>query len=438
MSAVWSTSFHETPARQASNQPSVAPLSSLLYRSRAVTALNDLELQQLINAAQLRNRTEGVTGLLIYYDGRFLQWLEGPADSLQRIWHSIRHDRRHTDIAMLSESPIRSRRFGRNSMALANHHAGSRNQTANDAALSPEMFETLYRMPDTLPSAFTGLAPNNAQYPTMLSERARFSGDATRIALTDLLLGSIVPKLVVTHVAAEPAYQVGEHHAGELARLLVAEHPEQAFALIDSLSADGRSLASLCAGLFEPTARALGDLWQQDDCSETELNLGLALLRAALRRPGVQTGRPNTLPRYCPLPHAVLVAPSPHEPHLLGSAIAAELFWRAGWDVHCEYPDSDEALSQLVHEQWYDVLDLSLSGAFTREHRLPAMAASIRAAHLHSLNPALTVIVDGRLFHEQPDAFVDVGADASIDDALGIVPVAQSQLKFANAARRLH
>jgi hypothetical protein len=120
----------------------------------------------------------------------------------------------------------------------------------------------------------------------------------------------------------------------------------------------------------------------------------------------------------------VLVAPSPREPHLLGSVIASEMFWRAGWDVSCEFPDSDAALSQVVHERWFDVLDLSLSPAFTREHSLPAMAASIRAAREGSLNPALVVTVDGRMFHDRPQACAEVGADAGSASALDVVSAA--------------
>ncbi len=111
--------------------------------------------------------------------------------------------------------------------------------------------------------------------------------------------------------------------------------------------------------------------------------------------------------------------------------IASEMFWRAGWDVHCEFPDTDEALGQLVHDRWFDVLDLSLSGAFAREHRLPAMAASIRAAHAHSLNPALTVIVDGRVFNEQPGAYADVGADAGMASAQDIAMTALRHARLA-------
>ena len=208
--------------------------------------------------------------------------------------------------------------------------------------------------------------------------------------------------------------------SGELARLLLATEPEAAFALIETLHADGRSMSQLWAGLFEPAARALGALWQSDDCSEFDVSLGLGHLQLALRRASVETSTLDVPQLPLSVPHAVLLAPCRREPHLLGSVIASEMFWRAGWEVRGEFPESDAALNQLVHD-WFDVLDLSFSGAFTREHRLPTMASSIRAAPAQSLNPALTVIVDGRVFYERPDVFADGGADAGSTSALGVV-----------------
>jgi hypothetical protein len=57
------------------------------------------------------------------------------------------------------------------------------------------------------------------------------------------------------------------------------------------------------------------------------------------------------------------------------------------------------------------------------------MAASIKAAHAHSLNPAITVIVDGRVFKERPWAYVKVGADASSPNVMEVVDTAQRQFR---------
>ncbi|HTY94358.1 MAG TPA: hypothetical protein VMC02_10750 [Steroidobacteraceae bacterium] len=199
--------------------------------------------------------------------------------------------------------------------------------------------------------------------------------------------------------------------------------------MIEKLRSDGRSLAELCAGLFEPAARAMGELWQSDSCTELQVSVGLGRLQVALRTASRELSSAVVPLLPTDVPHAVLVAPFPREQHVLGSSMASELFARAGWDVSCEFPESNAALGRLVHDRWFDVLDLSLSSVFTREHRLPELAASIKAAHVHSRNPALAVIVDGRVFNERPWAYAQVGADACSGSVMELIATAQRQFQ---------
>jgi len=294
-------------------------------------------------------------------------------------------------------------------------------QTAVD--LPSELMDSLYRDPVS-PTVLAGLAARAAATRHFNS----LSDGGANLSLDTLVHDVVVPRLAQRHSPSPAASPPIDSHAEELARLLVAVEPACASTLMDTLRADGRSLGTFFAGLIEPVARALGEMWQADDCTEAQVTVALSRLQIALR--SAERDSPSVLlPLLASsMPPAVLVAPSPHEQHMLGSAMASALFARAGWDVSCEYPDSDAALSGLVHDRWFDVLNLSLSSVFTREHRLPQMAASIRSAHAHSRNPALVVIVDGRLFHERPWAYAKVGADASSCSVTEVVATAQRQL----------
>lgn len=407
----------------------MAPLSTLVYESQAVAPLSDTDLHQLIDSSQTRNQAEGVTGLLVYFEGRFLQWLEGPGDGLRRVWQSIRQDARHTRIALLGESPTPVRLFGDRALLLGKRCAGDDAPRPDVIELPTELIETLRHSTESAPALLAGLAAHPTVLERTVARRAGALAEAGQMSLAELVRGVIVPKLAEKHALSRLVPLVIDPRAPELARLLLAAEPRSAFALIDSLRADGRSMTQLCAGLFEPAARLLGDLWQADDCSDMDVTLGLGNLQIALCRISLETPSSQVLSFPPAAPHAVLVAPSPHETHMLGSAMACEMFWRAGWDVSCEFPATDAALGHLLHDRWFDVLDLSLSGTFAREHRLPEMAASIRAAHAQSLNPALTVIVDGRVFIDQPGAFAEVGADASSDSAMELVSTALRQVK---------
>jgi len=427
MSSAMSSSTHRAAARIATQSESEVPVSHLVYQSQAATPQSEQDLRKLIAASRVRNQAEGLTGVLVYDRGRFLQWLEGPADGLRRVWRSICKDRRHRAISLVVSAATLTRSFGGYAMGLAKRRAVD-HASHDDFELQSELIDSLYRNPEAAPAALAGLMPHPAATSSVLPFNAH--GGANGImSLANLVHGVVIPTLAARHAPQSKAGLPIDPRASELARLLVAVKPAAAAALIDSLSADGRSLAQLCGGLFEPAARALGELWQADDCTELQVTLGLARLQLALRR--ASHDMPSSIIPVRPpsSPHAVLVAPSPLERHVLGSAMASELFTRAGWDVSCEFPDSDAALSKLVHDRWFDVLDLSLSSVFTREHRLAEMAASIRAAQANSLNRALSVIVDGRVFQDRPWAYARVGADASSSSIMDVVSTAQRQFE---------
>ena len=108
-----------TPRRVSLGWAEPTPLCTMFYRSRAVVPFDDAALQALVQAAQEGNREADVTGLLVYADGHFLQWLEGPADGLVQVWDKIRSDQRHTDIQVLGDASTEARFFPDWSMRLA-------------------------------------------------------------------------------------------------------------------------------------------------------------------------------------------------------------------------------------------------------------------------------------------------------------------------------
>ena len=71
----------------------------------------------------------------------------------------------------------------------------------------------------------------------------------------------------------------------------------------------------------------------------------------------------------------------------------------------------------LLHENWFDALDLSPSLALRRDHWLPRVAAMIVKARRKSRHPAIVVIVAGRIFTEVGSASAHVGADFTRRDA---------------------
>lgn len=405
-----------------------ARVSTVTYRSRMVAPMSELELHRLARAAQLRNRAEAVTGLMVYDRGWVFQQLEGPSVGLARIWASIRADRRHAGIEVLGDAPIDARHFQDWDLKLSVHgaQAGLGQQGISEAP--PELISRLYRgeRPADLPvSAWLPALQGPGQL-LAAADALRLS----RAALSDLIATVIVPRLC----AARP--MPGTHApslAAALAALLIASDATAAFTLVKAAAHRYGSLGTLATYLLEPAARELGDFWQSDDCSEIEVTLGLLRLQAIAREFGIGTPRLTAL-----LPPVVLVAPQPGEAHMLGAALDAEMLWHAGWNPRVDFPSSSRALDALVANTWIDALDLSLSTSFQRDHRLAQVEQTISSARLASLNPDMVVVVSGRIFSECPEAGdrAASGRHLGADATFGSASQAESAILQALRVRR--
>jgi len=101
---------------------------SLMYVSVADGMPDDADLVAILTVACQRNVEFGVTGLLVYRNGRFMQLLEGPDDAVEDRFARIAADSRHTDIQVLGRNAVASRWFPDWSMAFQPSSDGSTQQ----------------------------------------------------------------------------------------------------------------------------------------------------------------------------------------------------------------------------------------------------------------------------------------------------------------------
>ncbi len=99
--------------------PDGTGLIRLVYVSAATRPFTPQQLHQLLTLARLRNAAAGVTGVLLYLNGSFLQVIEGPAGVLDRLLTTISADPRHDRVRVLLREPVDGRDFGDWSMGLA-------------------------------------------------------------------------------------------------------------------------------------------------------------------------------------------------------------------------------------------------------------------------------------------------------------------------------
>ena len=389
-----------------------AGLAKLVYRSKAVRQLTAPELHELTAAAQARNQREAITGLMLYDNERFFQWLEGPADGVGRVMDSIRVDPRHTEVEVLESKPARARTFADWSMKLATPVPVMSSWRKDVIAPPSEIVEALRNRPEAAPHLLVKLGPWSFESADGASDDVSHLPLSRKTAaiLKSVFLTTILPQVSLQEAGLLPAAPPAGAHprALELAELLVAADSAAAVQLLEELLAAGGNFGLQSATLFEPAARQLGDLWGEDNCSELDVTLGLCRLQAAARLFNDATTQRHA--SRLPQP-VVLIVPEPGELHRLGAALDRTVLQNAGWAPHCEYPADNQALADIVSASWFDVLDLSLSAAFRREQTLDAVTETIAEARRASQNPAMAVVVAGRVFVEEAHAGLAVGAD---------------------------
>jgi len=107
-------------------------LIRMTYASVAKTGLGYDALTSILRTAATRNEEHGITGILCYSGTAFLQALEGPRCSVNRLYNRIVLDARHADCQVLSLHEIDERDFADWSMKLIRWEGA---QTAQRRAL---------------------------------------------------------------------------------------------------------------------------------------------------------------------------------------------------------------------------------------------------------------------------------------------------------------
>lgn len=311
-------------------------ISSLTYQSKATVKPTRLEIDDLASKARARNRSYGITGMLLYEDGRFLQTLEGPPGGLKQLWTSICRDNRHSDIDVLSEHIVPSRLFAGWDLLLYNR--------------------------DDRP---------NSQSDTGQEQRG---------------LSDQVPTLIDLALNGD---EIGLN------------------TLMASLAEQGWAGEAIITDLIEAAARALGDAWLSDECTELDVTMGLSMLQlaghAVRQNPTPESIRQGS--------YKILLATAPGEPHMLGTSMLADLFTESGWQVDMAFPENNEALVNQLNAQQPDAVDIGLSDALPRQHKLARLRETVDKSRFAAPEHLTVVSVGGRLFTEAAATANSVGAD---------------------------
>lgn len=82
-----------------------------IYTSTAAQMFGDKELQQLLAISVAANQKHGITGLLLYAGGTFMQVIEGEPEAADTLMRKIKADPRHRNLNILVRNQRAARDF---------------------------------------------------------------------------------------------------------------------------------------------------------------------------------------------------------------------------------------------------------------------------------------------------------------------------------------
>jgi len=86
-------------------------LSHLVYVSSRTPKCTEAEIQKILASCQKNNSGIGITGVLLYSNSQFVQYMEGDFKSIITLFDKIKTDDRHKNAIMISSAPIPERIF---------------------------------------------------------------------------------------------------------------------------------------------------------------------------------------------------------------------------------------------------------------------------------------------------------------------------------------
>ena len=121
-------------------------LHRTVYMSTAVGVLRAEELDRIYLRSKSANSREGITGLMLFYEGVFLQVLEGPVAGVTSLMEKIRRDRRHANLVVLESGAVQARNFHQSPV----HFIAARNLSAGEKQAFSDLRQEVAARPGAL------------------------------------------------------------------------------------------------------------------------------------------------------------------------------------------------------------------------------------------------------------------------------------------------
>jgi methanogenic corrinoid protein MtbC1 len=241
-------------------------------------------------------------------------------------------------------------------------------------------------------------------------------GGPSPLALVQLIEARIIPQLLSVHGAVRSDQpdrvrsRISPLQAEGFASLVLRTEAHALMEQVEGFVTRGASIESILVDLLAPTARQLGEWWEEDACDFVDVTMGLWRLQQivydlAARFPGQAPNGEGA--------RKALLTVFPGSQHSFGTVVLEECFRRRGWITNGLTSASESQIIALVSSQFFDVIGISIS----RQCEADEAAVLIKKIRANSRNKVLGVLVGGRVLTETPELALQMGADATAFDA---------------------
>ena len=229
-------------------------------------------------------------------------------------------------------------------------------------------------------------------------------------SLVKTIEGNILPHIIEQHLESSISEDllakatIHENNILQLTNFVLQEDARASVNFVKEIHASGTSLEDIYLLLLTPVARKLGEMWEQDESSFTEVTIALWRIKQLMYdlSPIFQqyAGQNKT-------GSSIMLVPLPGSQHNLGLFMVSEFFAKAGWRIWGELAATEDDIIQMAANEWFDVVGLSAS---VRE-QFPQLKELIKSIKAKSKNPKVGVIIGSPVFNQFPELIDDLGAD---------------------------
>lgn len=223
-----------------------------------------------------------------------------------------------------------------------------------------------------------------------------------------------LPEATVVSLAREVLRRFSEQSAtpvfepDEVERLSIAlidADPDKAAQFIENQYDRGIKVQDFYLRLLSPAARMLGEWWDDDKVSFTQVTIGTGRIYAIMRSLRIRFEQTDL-----PVAKTAFFASVPDETHLLGVKMAADLFRQRGWQIDVEVGlDHDSLIARIISSR-HRLIGVSAGGL----HALPTLARLILALRVSV--PGVRILVSGNIVAEATDSLRLMQPDAMTED----------------------